>query len=368
MPIEDVNRERLDSEWTTLNAVRELIRLATHGDSAKSTYDQALALGAEICPEILGDDVSLIKRAKESDVAREFRQMAQAKTRKEGKEVTALALLKEEIDEYKSLLQTARNQQKTDQIRRRLLGLERALAEIDPSTHTENQLIFRDAYLADREIPEFALGKSYRDFDLSDGNILRLRVFHPDRPEHISGADVIYERHNRKDDRVSLVAVQYKIWENKSLPLGDQRLQKQLARLKAFLCDRQMCTAGPFDHEFRFPYCSAFLRPTDRLQSPDQKLMSTGEHLPICQIEKVKSKTRRGGEMLEYRNILQMSLSHNVFEGLFTTSKLGSRTLTHQELEQLYREFDVISDKDRVLIHAQDFPALSQPDSEMLFE
>lgn len=364
MATNDENRSRLDSEWVSLNALRELIRLATHGDSGKATYDQALALGEKILPQILGED-SLIKRAKESDVAREFRQKAQAKTRQTGNDVTALELLNEEITDYKGLLQTGRNQQRTDQLSRRLGGLERAYIEIHPERHSENQLIIRDAYVAHRDYPQFGLGTGYRDFILPDRNRLRLRVFHPERPEFITGADVIYERHNEQDDTVNLVAIQYKIWEDKSLPLGDQRLQSQLERLKAFLCDRQMCTAGPADHEFRFPYCSAFLRPTDRLQSADQKLMSTGEHLPICQIDKVQTATSRG-VTLEYHKILPMSLSQDAFEGLFTSGKLGSRTLTHAELEEFYRAFNVISDTERVLIHAQDLPDDSG-DSETLF-
>ena len=122
-----------------------------------------------------------------------------------------------------------------------------------------------------------------------------------------------------------------------------------------FFCKNGLCKAGIDDHEFRFPYCSAFLRPTDRLQSPDQKLRSTGEHIPICQIDNIKTIGPLGGEKLKYDDIRKLSLSQNVFEGLFTTGKLGSRTISYQELKELYKGFGDLIDHNRILIHAQEF-------------
>ena len=37
--------DRLDPEWVTLNAVRELMHLATEGNPTKSTYQKALEIG-----------------------------------------------------------------------------------------------------------------------------------------------------------------------------------------------------------------------------------------------------------------------------------------------------------------------------------
>jgi hypothetical protein len=226
MSVTETNDSRLNSEWITLNAVRELIRLATRGDYSKATYDYALELGAEICPELLGKEVSLLQRSRESHLTREYRQRAEAKTRSLGKEVSALSLLEAEISEYRELLSISKGKQQTDRLKLRLKLLESSREELAPDSHSENQLIFRDAYNVERQMPSPKSGHGFRDFSLPDENIMRLRVFHPDRPEHLSGADVIYERHDATNDAVSLVALQYKIWEGKSLSLGDGRMSK----------------------------------------------------------------------------------------------------------------------------------------------
>ncbi|QDU54271.1 hypothetical protein [Aeoliella mucimassa] len=346
-----------------MNAVRELIRLATEGDGRKSTYDQALELGALICPEILGPDVSLIRRNRESDTAREYRQRAEAKTLKEGKQVEALELLDVEIAELESLFNTAKNQQKTDRLKRRLTELRRARGEIAPQRQTEHAIIFRDAYNVERDVPELGMGNACRDFLLSDGEVLRLRVFHPDNAEHVSGADVIYEKHHPKEQKASIAAIQYKIWEDRTLYLNDPRMKQQLLKLKSFFCDKNVCVAGHEDHPFRFPYCAGFLRPTDRLQMEDQKLASSGEHIPVCQIDRLKSEGVKGGECLTYNDVRRLSLSHEEFEGLFTTGKIGSKTLTYPELLDLYKGISGLTDPNRVLIHAQEFasPSEDQP-------
>ncbi|EJG5880614.1 hypothetical protein NAE44_003371, partial [Salmonella enterica] len=106
---------------------------------------------------------------------------------------------------------------------------------------------------------------------------------------------------------------------------------------------------------YRFPCCSAFIRPTDKLQSADQKLMSTGEHLPICKIDECTSTGKRGARLLEYDNIKDISLSNESFEFLFNTGKIGSRNLTYDELTQLYSNFLQESSLSRVMIYAQEF-------------
>lgn len=318
----DDDRSRLDSEWVTANAVRELISLATQGDSSKSTYNRALELGAAICPDILGEDVSVIRRFRESDTAREYRQKAQAKSLKEEAEITPVDLLKADIEEYSGLLATARNQQRTDRLKRRLDDLKRALVEIDPERHSENQLIFRDAYNVSRDIPELKTGKAHRDFRLPDDDVLRIRVFHPDNPERITGADLVYEKHDPEKETVNLAAIQYKIWEDKTLYLNDDRMNRQLDRMRNFFCGKDLCVAGQSDHTFRFPYCSAFLRPTDRLQSADQRLHSTGEHIPICQLETLATDGPRGGRCITYDGARSVSLSHGVFESLLGPARL----------------------------------------------
>ena len=108
-------------------------------------------------------------------------------------------------------------------------------------------------------------------------------------------------------------------------------------------------------NKYRFPCCSAFLRPTDKLQNAEQKFISTGEHLPICKIEECKSFGSRGGELIEYENIKDVSLSSELFEYLFNRGKIGSRELYPEELEEIYKDTSIISTDDTVVIYAQEF-------------
>jgi hypothetical protein len=355
-----MNQEsRIDSEWVALNAFRELLKIATKGDASKSTYNEALEFGGELYPNLLGRESSLLRRVRESDTTTLYRQRARLRTQKTGTSVTPLELLLPDIDEIEDLLDVgARNKEdrgRVDQLKRRLKMLRTSQDELSPNPHTENQLVFRDAEVIRRDLPEMGTGKGYRDFELPDANLLRVRVLHPDKPEHVTGADVIYEMHNPDEQEASIVAVQYKIWEERALRLSDPRMQAQLQKLQSFTCAEGLCWSDTQHQSFRFPHCAAFLRPTDRLQRSDQKLLSSGEHSPICKIESCTTKTDRGTPVLEYKTMRGTSLSGEAFEYLFTAGKVGSRMLSYDELTELYERFEVAANREHVIIHAQEF-------------
>ncbi|WP_218008512.1 hypothetical protein, partial [Janthinobacterium agaricidamnosum] len=88
---------------------------------------------------------------------------------------------------------------------------------------------------------EMGAGQARRDFELPDGGMLRVRVLHPDKPEQVTGADVIYERHSIDQEEASIVIVQYKIWENRTLRLTDPRLLQQLDKMRTFACGNYLC-------------------------------------------------------------------------------------------------------------------------------
>jgi len=353
---------RTDQEWITLNAIRGMVKIASKGNVGKATYDNSLELGGFLYPELLGAGRSLLRRERESETTREFRQLAEAQSMRDGVEIKPLDLILKEIEYYEGLISFAkqskeRDKTKTDQLGRRLAQLIKAKSELETTDHSENQLIFRDVYNTDRDIlalPE-SIGKGYKDFELPDGNLLRIRVLHPDKSEHLTGADIIYERHNDKTNKISVVFVQYKIWEEKKLYLSEKRMKEQLKRMKDFTCSNKICTANKADNTYRFPCCSAFLRPTDRLQNPDQKFLSTGEHIPICRINDCKTKGLKGAPILEYDRIKEVSLSAELFEELFNRGKIGSRELTPDELKNFYTSASIIDTSDTVIIYAQEF-------------
>ncbi|EJQ2920759.1 hypothetical protein NYH66_003262, partial [Salmonella enterica] len=259
--------ERINQEWIALNAIRGMVKIASKGSMSKSTYDNALDLGGVLYPELLGPENSLLRRERESDTTKEYRQKAELRSIRNDSPITALELVLTDIEDYESLISIAKinkdDKQKTDQLKRRLAQLVKAKSELEIRSHSENQLIFRDAYNAERNLPELSRGHAYKDFELPDGNNLRLRVLHPDRPEHITGADIIYERHNKKSGKISVVVVQYKIWEEKKLYISDPRMKTQIDKMKKFTCGNDICVHQEGDNTYRFPCCAGFLRPTD---------------------------------------------------------------------------------------------------------
>ncbi|SIQ52719.1 hypothetical protein [Marinobacterium stanieri] len=351
--------DRINQEWVTLNAIRGMVKIASKGSMTKSTYDNSLDLGGALYPELLGPEKSVLKRERESDTTKEYRQKAELKAIKDQVEVSPLDLVFKDIEEYDSLISIAKENKKdkkrTDQLKRKLGQLQKAKSELEIKPHSENQLIFRDAYNVERDFPELSKGHAHKDFQLPDGNYLRLRVLHPDRPEHITGADIIYERHNKNTDKVSIVVVQYKIWEDKRLYLSDSRMKGQIEKMKRFTCDENICEQRKGENSYRFPCCSGFLRPTDKLQNVEQKFISTGEHLPICRIDECKLSGRKGGELLEYEKMKEVSLSTELFEDLFNRGKIGSKELSFEELKKLYEAASVIDSSDTVVIYAQEF-------------
>ncbi len=235
------SESRIDAEWIALNAFRSLAKIASKGDIAKSTYNNALDLGGELYPELLGPDTSVLRRERESDTAKEFRQRAELLSIRENGQILPLSLIRADIEDINELLDIAKRNKndrtQVDQLKKRLTQLITAEKELNPIAHTENQLIFRDFYGVERGLPSIVEGRSHRDFRLPDDNVLRVRVLHPDKPEHISGADIVYERHSLSEEKASIVAIQYKLWEDKVLYLSDARLKEQLNRLKN-LCVR----------------------------------------------------------------------------------------------------------------------------------
>lgn len=252
------------------------------------------------------------------------------------------------------MIQLEPEKKRNDQLKLRLKKIIKAKEELSKTKHSENQLIFRDAYNVDRNLPVLFKGKSLMDYELPNQNNLRIRVLHPDKPEHITGADLVYEYHHKDSEQVSLVFIQYKIWKNKRMYVSDPRLEKQLEKLKRNTCDKGLCKCEIKNKGFRFPFCSSFLRPTDALQSADQTLISSGEHIPICALGELIDTGRRGGEYIDYKGIKKHSISGILFEELFNRGKIGSKSFSYYELEEYYKSLELIESDGSVIIYAQE--------------
>ncbi len=353
--IEDKPRaSRIDIEWGAINAFRELLRVASRGNMSHSTYQSAIEFGGSVYPDLLGEDRSLLRRARESRLTTEYRQKAGAKQQL-GEDVTALQLAEEELSEIENLI-NASEFGEANALRRKKADLLESINELDPPDAIEHTLIFRDVNHADRNLPSIRTEHNFREFKLPDDNVLRITLYHPSVPEHISGADLMYEVHDIKAKTVNVVFIQYKIWHERTMYLSDPRMNAQLEKMREHTCKAGLCKNDTV--EYRFPYCASFLRPTDKLQSADQSLRSTGEHLPICRIAECTTLGPKGGAKLEYNGIKKTSLAYDVFEVMFNRKRIGSRALSYTELGEIYEKFQLLRERDRLLIHAQDFTPL----------
>ena len=104
------------------------------------------------------------------------------------------------------------------------------------------------------------------------------------------------------------------------------------------------------------PYCCAFLRPTNRIQNPDNQLKSTGLHIPICEVLK---KIGNDVKLLK-KEINSISISNRIFEEMFISNSLGSRWLSITELEKFYEFNEIRSFTNRIRVHAQEVQIYSE--------
>ena len=348
--------ERLDVEWATLNAIREALRIGVRGQAAP-TYQDALNVGRAVDPELFDSPEAIIANAQEPTAVRERRQRAEATSQLKGERITPEQLIENDIAEYEALQKASKGD--TDKLVAKLGQLYRTRLQLSERPFTENQLLNRDTFTATR-LPTFERQESFVGYRLPLDRAFRIRLLHPDKPEHVTGADMVYELYDKGLNRVRLVLLQYKIWSGEQLVV-DERASRQIDKLQACVCNADVCAAPKGGAHSRAPYrlpcCTAFLRPTDKLQSPDQRLVSRGLHVPLCAAVEAISSRRKGGEVIRRVDVNGQALSQRVFEELFNRGMLGSRPLTIPEVQEFYRGNSILHPTDHLLIQVQDAPA-----------
>jgi hypothetical protein len=356
--LDEDQRARLDAEWAFLNATREMMNIARQKPDS-TTYNQAIYLGEVIAPSVLGRDKRLLHGIKESAEARLFREKAVAETAIRGKVVTALDVLEEEL---RSLTTQAVAVPEGEMIQNRLAIVQRVHQELKPKKVSENQIIFRDAIKTNRHLPVSDYGTDSVEYVVDETRALRITVLHPDPPEHKIGADLIYEFRDTDKQTVRVAFLQYKMWDGKTLQY-DPRMINQLDRLMGVGCRGQLCLSPGGDdiqRTYRFPYCSVFLRPTDRLQDPNATLKSSGLHVPLCVVQKSWVQTDRGATVVRRDSMESQSISHEIFEYLFVCGFIGSRVISAAELTEYYRKWGILELDERIILHAQEFDTLDK--------
>ncbi len=343
--------ERRNNAFTALCALRECITIAKQSDSTIS-YKRALAFLKDINPSVYTDIKNLLTQTNESEIVKYYKQVAESLSNK-GEEITPLELIEKEIERNRTLLD---GETEGASIWKKIFELEAAREYFLPEQITENRLLNHDFTLEGRD--SFFGKKIYnseklKDYKLSKDRILRLRFLHPDKAEHILGADLIYEQFNLKAQEVRFVHLQYKTWDDKILYFSNGNLLNQVEKLFTNMCNSGYCYGEHGDNlpeKFRLPYCSSFLRPTSKVNKPDSKLLTSGIHVPIC-VTKVLA--NQGNKLTKF-NCAQDSVSFKIFEELFINNLIGSRFISFEELEFFYQEKGINSEVARIRVHAQE--------------
>jgi len=353
-----------DQEWLLVNAVRQAFGIARR---VTITYADAIALALDLAPRLLMEDSPLVQ-AFETKLVRLYKERATARSKIEKREVTPLEMLDLDIQRLKEEEEEARQSDpdQSQEIETELSRLRRAQSRLDRAPWTESQAIIRDADALDRSLPISAKGQGYRVYQLAQERRLRVRVLHPDPPEARSGVDLMYETYwdkNLREGRTTLLvriaALQYKMWDGKVLYTSRYPdLREKMEKMRRVFCDLGLCkppdTPGG-DERYRLPFCCAFLRPTDRVQTREAWQVTHAWHIPICVAYEALEPTDQGHEVLRSKQVSSSSITQDIFQELYNRYMLGSRWLTTQELHELYDKIGIFDDVDRVVVHAQEY-------------
>ncbi len=344
--------ERRDISFQLVNALREVVSISKKLNQPIS-YEQTLDLLEDINPEIYSKVSALMDRKNESDWVKYYKELADAQST-EGVEINPVDLIEKDLE---VLSKVAQNKDNKRFLNKRIRDYKNAIEYFQPRKISEHKILNRDVYLADR--PDLKIRnkiyekEEYIDYQLDNANVLRLRLLHPDNAENIIGADLIYEHIDTKSGYVRFLHMQYKTWDNKTLNFKAGSLDAQVEKLEQNLCKSGFChneEGNKSIKNYRLPYCCAFLRPTSKLQNSDSKMVSTGLHIPICEVKKIMEKDKS----LNKDNIKGKNVSYKIFDELFNARMIGSRWLTYEEHTKFYEERNLLDVDNIVRLHAQE--------------
>jgi hypothetical protein len=344
--------ERRNIAFQTVNAIRESVTLAKNS-TLSVTYEFAFGIIKDLNSNLYNSIIDLLISKNENEIVKYYKEEAYIRTTPE-KPVEPLDLITEELERVEKLLDE-KDSLKATYVKKRKFQLVAALEYFKPRKQSEHKSLNHDFYLKTR-YQEFNKplydGDNYKDFRINENKVLRLRMLHPDHEETILGVDLIYENFDLELERVRFAHMQYKSWDGKSLYLSQAKnLMPQLEKMVTNVCKSGLCKGPDENRAFRFPYCSAFLRPTNKLQKAESKLITTGLHLPICEALKIL-KEKDG--IIKKSECSDKSIKGKIFEELFIDNLAGSRWISIDELELFYEKKGILSHTNSIRIHAQE--------------
>lgn len=279
---EDNSEEiKRDIAFQTITSIRDAISIASR-KSHPPTYEQSLRIIHDIDPELYEEFDNILTEKNENDIVKYYKEEAKLQSQITEKNIDAADLINTEINRLKELMTNAEaKKQDTKHIKRRIAQLYSGLQNLEPRKVSENAILVKDFSQTKRKFlgDEIASDYKYVDYALPRDRFLRIRLLHPDKEEHVSGADLVYEQYNILTDEVRFLFLQYKTWDDGTIYISQHKnLIPQLKKLENVLC-KSNCCDKPIDNtdltDFRLPYCTAFLRPTDKLQHQNSKMVSS---------------------------------------------------------------------------------------------
>lgn len=353
------SKQRLDAEFAAFNAVKTIIELATEKD-VEASNNAIMRIASKVSTEIFNKESQLYQRHFESELVREYRQRAALETIESQKEVKASDLAKADVDKYLKLLEVASDETDVDAISNKIKRLNEAIPKLLEKAESENEWILRDIEIPKEieegiPVPPISDGRC-KVFQHND-TILKIRRLHPDNPEKLTGADLIYERYDLEKKLVRFVHIQYKIWDEKGVLYFSQgNIVDQIEKMTSNLCKGNYCESpGSTAQSYRLPFCSGFLRPTNRVQDPGKRIHSRGLYIPLCMVISRLEKISSSDGILKKTNIANCALNQSLFERLFHDDMLGSKWYTYEEVEQFYKSKGILDSNEKLIYHAQEF-------------
>lgn len=346
--------KKYQTEWAYLNLIRELRSISNKG--VTPTYYNAIKLGAQIMPEIFDESSLIIQRHHEPELVRSYRQQAEAKSKLEERRVDPLELVNARIQELNALLTT--DIESKDLLQKELDKVKVVRAIISPSNVQEDYILHHDVKSFKYGAQPLNIQAKYADYQISENRIIRVRLIHPNEGEQSMGADLIYEQYDLEKRMVRFIVIQYKIWDGELLYWSQTKnLNAQLEKLENNICKKGYCLCekgNNYSITYRYPYCTAFLRPTDKLQYKNSPFTSSGMHIPICRINDVTIESSEGNKILKKNLMRESSLSHKTFEESFNYNQIGSRWMPYEEAEKLYEEHNILDKNQSLIVHVQE--------------
>ncbi|QYA25170.1 hypothetical protein G3I01_06475 [Gramella sp. MT6] len=248
--------------------------------------------------------------------------------------------------------------QNKDLLKKELNKLQIVRSMLLPRSIQEDYILEHDVKSMKFGVQPMDIKAKSTDYKVSENRVIRVRLIHPNEGEQSMGADLIYEQYDPEKKKVRFIMIQYKIWDGEFLYWSQAKnLDPQIKKLEDNLCKKGFChceLGRNHSTDYRYPFCSAFLRPTDKLQFKDSPFTSSGMHIPICRINGVAVESKEGNKILRKQNMKHTSLSHKVFEESFNYNQIGSRWMTYEEAEKLYKEHKILENDERIIVHVQE--------------